>query len=50
MSKVIRLETGGEPEWFFDLEDEKNPQDSSKSKVRLCLPSPRRIFTNPPIS
>jgi len=24
MSKVIRLETGEEPEWFFDLEDKKS--------------------------
>jgi hypothetical protein len=29
MSKVIRLETGEEPERFFDLEEEENPKDSS---------------------
>jgi hypothetical protein len=29
MSKVIRLETGEEPERFFVLEEEKNPKDSS---------------------
>jgi hypothetical protein len=29
MSKVTRLETEEEPEGFFDLEEEKNPTDSS---------------------
>jgi hypothetical protein len=29
LSKVIRLETGEEPERFFVLEEEKNPKDSS---------------------
>jgi hypothetical protein len=33
MSKVIRLETGEEPEWFFDLEQEKSPQDSSTDNL-----------------